>query len=147
MESLIFFVTFWGLRLPSSFSLHLVQGTLGVFSWGLGMVLWALQLFFWRKALTFVVLRHPQVSRTIDNKGGCCWDNLGTAASPEKFRISWRNSLRFRFVKLFLIQKTKANCWIQFYQECRINPTKQLGESRILKTPLWNLPAFCPLLL
>ena len=41
------------LRLPSSFSLHLVQGTLGVFSWGLGMVLWALQLFFWEEGPSF----------------------------------------------------------------------------------------------
>ena len=68
-------VTFWGLRLPSSFSLHLVQGALGVFSCGLGMGLWALPLFFW-KALAFVGLRHPQGSRTIDNKGGRCLEQM-----------------------------------------------------------------------
>ena len=66
------FFTFWSLRL---FSLHLVRGTLGVFSCGLGMGLWALHLFFW-KALAFMGLRHPQGSRTIDNKGGCCWEQM-----------------------------------------------------------------------
>ena len=43
-----------------------------------------------------------------------------------------RNSLRLRFVKLFY-SEIRANCWILFYQECRINPTKQLGESGYLQ--------------
>ena len=98
MESLIFCHRVCDITLLPSFG----EGYSGVFSGGLGMGLWTLH-FSGKKSIAFI--RFSEGSETSSrirycwDKGGCCWDDLETDASPVKFRISARNFLSFLLFK------------------------------------------------